>query len=61
MEQTPATPSHDLTRPFVILGVCLIVAGATMALGFWLAFERAVEGMRSACATRGGRVKSFHT
>jgi hypothetical protein len=41
MEQ-PATSSRDLTRPFVILGVCLVVAGAVMALGFWLAFDRAM-------------------
>ncbi len=42
MAHAPATPSRDLTRPFTILGVCLVVAGTIMALGFWLAFDRAM-------------------
>ena len=42
MEQPSATPSRDLTRPFTILGVCLVLSGAIMALGFWLAFDRAM-------------------
>ncbi|MDQ3440808.1 MAG: hypothetical protein M3478_10715 [Planctomycetota bacterium] len=42
MEQPPMTASRDLTRPFTILGVCLIFSGAIMALGFWLAFDRAM-------------------
>ena len=42
MEQPATTRARDLTRPFVILGVCLVVAGTIMALGFWLAFDRAM-------------------
>jgi hypothetical protein len=43
MEHTPHPSHRDLTRPFTILGVCLVVAGAIMALGFWLAFDRAMN------------------
>ena len=35
--------SRDLTRPAVILGLSLVLAGAVMALGFWLAFDRAMD------------------
>ena len=38
----PAAASRDLVRPFMILGVCLLLSGAMMALGFWLAFDRAM-------------------
>jgi hypothetical protein len=35
--------SRDFTRPAVILGISLVLAGALMALGFWLAFDRAMD------------------
>ena len=39
----PSASNRDLTRPFTILGVCLVLAGSIMALGFWLAFDRAMD------------------
>ena len=42
MEQPAPTPFRDLTRPFVILSASLVLSGAMMALGFWLAFDRAM-------------------
>ena len=43
MEPRPASDARDLTRPFAILGVCLVLAGSIMAVGFWLAFDRAMD------------------
>lgn len=63
MEQPPATVSRELTRPAAVLGVCLILAGTIMALGFWLAFdramgrfERAVEGHAASVRDAAGAI-----
>ena len=58
----PPPPSHDLTRPFTILGVSLVLAGTIMALGFWLAFDRAMDRFERTVTDHAAAVRdSGHT
>ncbi len=52
------TPHRDLTRPFTILGVCLVLAGTIMALGFWLAFDRAMGRFERAVGDHAASIRS---
>ncbi len=49
--------SRDLMRPFTVLGVCLVLAGTIMAVGFWLAFDRAMDRFERSVEAHGVSVR----
>jgi hypothetical protein len=57
MEHRPTADSRNLTRPFAILGACLVLAGSIMALGFWLAFDRAMDRFERSVSNHAAAVR----